>query len=281
MRDYFCGWYFKCQNDTGTLAFIPAFHVKDHERTCSLQVITQDENWNLDFDCADLRIGKRGLQVRLGDSVFTESGMAVDVRTEGLEVYGKVRFGPLRPLKYDIMGPFCFVPFMECRHSVYSMEHSVEGRICVNGREYGFEQRRGYIEGDRGHSFPKSYVWSQCHFSEGSLMLSVADIPLGCVNFTGVIAVVVYRGKEYRLATYLGAKAVISGPGEVCIRQSGAVLRARLLERAKRPLLAPEGGAMTRIIHESPECRAVYSFWVDGRTLFSFESCRAAFEYEQ
>lgn len=281
MRDYFCGWYFKCQGETGTLAFIPAFHVKDNQRTCSLQVITQEENWNLNFDCETLRIGKRRLQVALGESVFSRRGIVAEVHTDALEVSGKVAFGKLRPLKYDIMGPFCCVPFMECRHSVYSMEHLVEGSICVNGREYKFHRGQGYLEGDRGYSFPRSYVWSQCHFREGSLMLSVAEIPLGPVCFTGVIAVVMLRGKEYRLATYLGARADMSHPGEVCIRQGRTVLRARLLERTKRPLFAPAGGAMTRIIHESPACRARYSFCVNGETLISFVSEQAAFEYEK
>lgn len=39
-------------------------------------------------------------------------------------------------------------------------------------------------------------------------MLSVADIPVMGLRFTGIIGVVLWRGKEYRLATYLGAKVV-------------------------------------------------------------------------
>lgn len=48
----------------------------------------------------------------------------------------------------------------------------------VNGREYSFRSAWGYWEGDRGRSFPREYVWTQCCFRGGSLMLSVADIPL-------------------------------------------------------------------------------------------------------
>ncbi|MGN0278947.1 MAG: hypothetical protein ACI4C4_06305 [Lachnospiraceae bacterium] len=39
-------------------------------------------------------------------------------------------------------------------------------------------------------------------------MLSVADIPMAGIHFTGVIGVILWYGKEYRLATYLGAKVV-------------------------------------------------------------------------
>lgn len=64
------------------------------------------------------------------------------------------------------------------------------------------------MEGDRGYSFPRNYVWTQCSFPDGALMLSIADIPIGGFHFTGVISIVLLHGKEYRLATYLGSKAV-------------------------------------------------------------------------
>lgn len=74
--------------------------------------------------------------------------------------------------------PFKYVPFMECRHSVWSMRHSVSGTVYINGQEYSFQNAWGYWEGDRGHSFPKEYLWTQCCFDGGSLMLSVAEIPI-------------------------------------------------------------------------------------------------------
>ena len=39
-------------------------------------------------------------------------------------------------------------------------------------------------------------------------MLSVADIPVAGFHFTGIIGVIVWKGRQYRLATYLGAKAI-------------------------------------------------------------------------
>lgn len=102
------------------------------------------------------------------------------------------------------MRPFALVPFMECRHSVWSMYHSVSGNINLNGQKYLFKNDLGYWEGDCGHSFPKRYVWTQCFLPNGSLMLSVADIPLAGIQFTGIIGVVLWKGQEYRLATYLG-----------------------------------------------------------------------------
>ncbi len=195
-------------------------------------------------------------------------------------VTGSVRFGVFTPIKYDIMGPFHFVPFMQCRHSVYSMRHRVDGEIRVNGVSYVFRNAVGYLEGDRGPSFPKEYAWTQCSFPDGALMLSVADIPLGRFHFTGVIGVVVLHGKEYRLATYLGAKAVTIKNGEIIVRQGNLCLRVKQLGLPGHPLQAPVGGAMTRTIHEHPSCKAYYRFTDGDVTLLEFEAPNAAFEYE-
>lgn len=39
-------------------------------------------------------------------------------------------------------------------------------------------------------------------------MLSVADIPMAGIHFTGIIGAILWMGKEYRIATYLGARVV-------------------------------------------------------------------------
>lgn len=60
----------------------------------------------------------------------------MEVHTSELEVKGRIGFGALTQLKYDIMGPFKFIPFMECRHSVWSMRHPVNGEVNINGKIY-------------------------------------------------------------------------------------------------------------------------------------------------
>lgn len=178
------------------------------------------------------------------------------------------------------MGPFSFVPFLECRHSIWSMKHTVRGNVYINGTEYSFDGAEGYWEGDRGRSFPKEYIWTHCVFPEGALMLSVADIPMAGFHFQGVIGIVLLDGREYRLATYLGAKTLRIRNGLVRVVQGSLELEAKLLERDGKPLKAPAWGNMARIIHESVACRAKYRFRKKGRTLLAFETDRASFEYE-
>lgn len=278
MRNYFYGWYLKCQSDTQTLAVIPAVHSTGDKRTCSIQVITDHDSWTVTFPADSFRRTRKNLFI--GVNRFGEKGMYLAIRTPQSTIKGKLDFGPLFPLKYDIMGPFAFVPFMECRHSVWSMKHSVTGNVWINGQNYSFRNARGYWEGDRGRSFPKEYLWTQCSFRGGALMLSVADIPVAGIHFTGTIGVVLWRGKEYRITTYLGARVVRIQNKTVRIRQGCLELEARLLDASGRPLKAPAKGDMIRTIHESASCRAFYRFRKKGRTLFAFETDRASFEFE-
>ena len=279
MRNFFCGWYFKCQNHRQTVAFIPAYHIRDNVRSCSLQVITHRGAWNVEYPFEEFRVDKNA--VKIGGNLFSGQGCRLALCGEGLNVRGELRFGDFLPIAYDIMGPFRYVPFLECRHSVYSMKHRVEGCLSVNGEKFVFENALGYLEGDRGRSFPKAYLWTQCCFAEGSLMLSVADIPFCGIHFTGIIGVILYRGKEYRLATYLGAKAVKIKDSEVIVRQGRLCLTVKRLGSPGHPLQAPVGGAMTRTIHEHPSCKVLYYRFTDGDViLLELEAPNAAFEYE-
>ncbi len=278
MYNGFWGWYFKCQSDSHTLAVIPAVHSEKNKKSCSIQLITNSYSQNICFPYAAYRKGKDCVEI--ADNRFGKHGIWLNLHTLELTATGSVSFENITPIKYDIMGPFAFVPFMECRHSVMSMMHDVTGEININGKPYVFRKASGYWEGDRGRSFPKEYIWTQCNFEKGSIMLSVADIPIGRRRFTGVIGVVLLNGKEYRIATYLGAKTLRIYNGEVIVRQGDMYLRVKCLENTAHPLCAPQTGAMNRTIHENPSCRVYYKFEQNDTTHFEFEATNAAFEYE-
>ena len=110
--------------------------------------------------------------------------------------------------------------------------------------------------------------------------MSVADVPIAGVHFRGIIAVVLWKGREYRLATYLGAKVRQARKGILRIVQGNLELEARLREAVRHPLNAPANGDMTRTIHESAACHAFYCFRKGEHVLFSVETDKASFEYE-
>lgn len=111
-------------------------------------------------------------------------------------------------------------------------------------------------------------------------MLSVADIPMAGIHFTGIIGAILWLGKEYRIATYLGARVVRIQNKMVRIIQGNLELDVRLLEASERPLKAPAKGDMVRTIHESASCRAFYRLRKEGCILFAFETDKASFEFE-
>lgn len=278
MRNYFCGWYFRCQSEIQTLAIIPSFHKTKEDSFCTIQFITDKEAFNLQFPYSDYH--KDANQITIADNRFARDGITLDIKTVALCANGSIRFSDFTPLRYDIMGPFKYVPFMQCRHSVFSMRHSADGEIILNGTPFVFRNAIGYIEGDRGHSFPSKYVWTQCSFSEGSLMLSIADIPFGAFRFTGVIGVVLLNGKEYRIATYLGAKVVKITPEEIIVQQGAYTFTVMPQEFSGHPLRAPVSGAMKRTIHEHPSCKVYYRLEKNGIPLLALDASNAAFESE-
>ena len=131
------------------------------------------------------------------------------------ELSGTLHFSDLHPLPKrwyapGIMGPFAFLPFMECYHGIVSMSHRVTGRLQADGREVLFEQGRGYTEKDWGRSFPQAWVWLQSnHLSgdaTGSLSASVAHIPYLGLAFTGFIVAFLWQQHLYTFTTYNGGK---------------------------------------------------------------------------
>lgn len=277
-KDYFKGWYFKCSNKNKTIAFIPVFHQSNYEKTASLQMITDNAVFNIPFH--SLQYQENPLTIKIGENVFSEKEIQLNMKYDKLSANGVLHLYDISPIRYDIMGPFKFIPFMQCKHSVYSMQHQIDGQITLNGQQYIFKNGIGYMEGDCGSSFPKKYIWTQCHFNNDSLMLSVADIPLSGFHFTGIIGVILLNGKEYRIATYLGAKVKHIGKNSVTVKQGDYQLTAKLLLKNSQPLAAPSHGLMNRTIHESASCKAYYQFLYKDKALLEFNSDRASFEFE-
>ena len=127
-RPFFEGWYFKHQQGEHTVAFIPAHHRDGRGvHTASLQIVTEDRAEYTEVPIREFQVERRPFRVRCGDSVFSPGGCRIDAPFGGQRLTGTLRYGPWAALNGDIMGPFRFVPSLQCRHSVLSMAHSVEG----------------------------------------------------------------------------------------------------------------------------------------------------------
>ena len=280
MNKFFEGWYFKIEGETQTIAFIVAANTKASGKiAASLQIITKENAYVIPYPSYQLSYTKNPLEITLGKNKFSLSGIHIDVKSKDINMNGYLKFSEVTPPRYNIMGPFSAIPFMECRHSVFSLWHTVSGEITLNGEKIKMDGT-GYIEGDRGESFPREYLWTHCNYEENSIMLSVAEIPMLGRSFTGIIGFVYLKGKEYRIATYLGAKVVKMGNNFVEIKQGRFKLTAKLMKENSHKLNAPVGGCMSRLIKESVACEAEYSFSVSDKQILDFTTSNASFEYE-
>ena len=286
-KPYFEGWYFKCRTKGGkTIALIAAIHkAGSGQGSASLQVISEAGTWWLEYPEAEFHVTKQLLQISLGLNTFSEEGISLQVERNGLSLHGELRHGPLTPLQSDIMGPFRFISELECTHGVVSMGHRLDGTLTLNGETLDFSGGSGYIETDRGRSFPDKYLWTQCNWRKPEttgLMLAVATIPvLKHVRFTGVICSIQYNKREYRLATYKGARIKAWSEHEAEIVQGKYRLTVEVLEKQGKPLRAPVEGAMGRIIHESLCAKVRYRFWEKWYLLFDRTDDGASFEYAE
>lgn len=237
VKNKFEGLYFKHQKDGKTVAFIPG----TSENGAFIQVITDTFSKNYTFSS-----GVMQPEVRIGNCEFSRHGAHIDLP----DIKGDLSYSEITPIRSDIMGPFRFFP-MECRHTILSMRHKIHGCVTIQGELYDFENGIGYIEGDSGRSFPQKYLWLQANdFAGGSFVLSVAEIPFCRFHFEGCICVVIIGRKEYRLATYFGAKVIFLKNTVIVIQQKLRLTVKILSCRHSFSLAAPQDGKMQGIIKE-------------------------------
>ncbi len=151
-----------------------------------------------------------------------------------------------------------------------------------NGQEIDFTGGKGYIESDRGVSFPSSYLWIHANdFScPCSIMAAVARIPFCGFHFQGCICVVHYQGKEFRLATYLGVKIICCTSSRLVLKQGSKRLEIDLHGQEGYQLAAPSRTGMNRDITEAAAVPARFRFYQKETLLFDLFSQQTSFEYE-
>lgn len=260
-KAYFEGYYYKHQKGEHTLCFIPG----RNRGQAFIQVIADGEVYHIPY---------------IGENEFSSTGVRVDIDHPGCHLTGEIRYSGLTPLRSDIMGPFARLP-MQCRHGVLSMRHRLAGGVQLNGRYLDFTDGVGYIEKDSGRSFPRKYLWVQCNDfpDDDAVMAAVADIPFLGGHFTGCVSAVWHAGREYRFATYRGVRIEEENARRLRLRQGKYRLIIDMCPSTGQELLAPQAGAMTRLIRESPCAPARFRLY-DGETLLlDRESPRASMEY--
>jgi len=210
-KRYFEGWYYKVVSkaEDRAFAFIPGIAMNENgEKQAFIQVLdgkklTAEYH---KFEAKEFHPEPGKFEIEISGSRFSIDKILLNLPgIQGeLNFLNLVRW-PAEWYSPGIMGPYSFVPFMECYHGILSMDHSIEGQLIINNEKIDFTGGKGYMEKDWGKSFPSAYIWLQTnHFSQSgvSLKASVAKIPWLGSSFTGFIAGLLVNGRLFQFTTY-------------------------------------------------------------------------------
>jgi len=264
--NYFEGWYFKqVSADTSQIySFIPGVSLSGDNSHSFIQVINgvTGQTQYVEYPIDAFHASSDKLEIKVGNSHFNEKGFLLNIEKD-IRIKGEVNFGPLN--KYPrtlwspgIMGWYSYVPFMETKHGVVSMSHTLMGTFNIDNQDINFNDGKGYIEKDWGRSFPEAWIWLQCNNftnDKTSFMLSIAKIPWLGQHFIGFLSFLYIDGKLYRFATYNGSKLSKVEKKEngtsILITNNSYKLEVEAQQKGTGTLKAPQHGAMDRHIKES------------------------------
>eukprot|EP00035_Acanthoeca_spectabilis_P030528 m.9755 g.9755 ORF g.9755 m.9755 type:complete len:431 (-) comp4219_c0_seq1:1518-2810(-) len=326
---FFEGWYYKCVTASRrTFVLIPGgIYSKTKENTFAFIIFvnpaaesTADRVKLFKYPIDALTYTKGlGAQwsVRIGESTFGPDSVSVKlvepdngtVHLEGDLALAQSQSWPASVLMPDVMGWFAWVPGMECRHGVVSLDAVVTGELFVREKPAGFSTGGGkaYVEKDWGTAFPRTWVWMQsnhfvCDASGGvpcsenaTLLLSIASIPfpsntLEAFRFRGFLGALRLGDTIYRFATYQAAvieRCDISTRGAVTVTIRSAQHRLQVwalgdFERAALLHGPTPGGAFEPFVREmlGAEVKVKLIRRSDGLVLFEGVGKEAGLEIE-
>ncbi len=210
-KKYFEGWYYKVisADESKAFAFIPGIAMDESGNKQAFVQVLDGKKLTaayVKFEADEFRPQAGIFKVAIGNNSFSKKEIKLNLP----KVKGKLQFENQVPWSSSwyspgIMGPFSFVPFMQCYHGILSMNHNIQGSLAIAGEEVDFSGGKGYMEKDWGRSFPSAYIWMQSnHFSNDGISIksSVAKIPWLGSTFVGFIAGVWLYDRLIEFTTY-------------------------------------------------------------------------------
>lgn len=277
-KRFFEGWYYKVisENQKHAFAIIPGISMdKNGQKQAFIQVL---DGKNLKatyhkFDVKEFQPTQKKHELKIQNNFFSENKLILDLP----HIKGELLFENLTPWSNSffspgIMGPFSFIPFMDCYHAILSMNHNIKGKLSLNGENLFFDKGKGYMEKDWGHSFPEGYIWMQSnHFSQKgtSVKASIAKIPLLKSSFIGHIAGILFNGQLIEFTTYNRTKLttckVSQKNVQVEMENPMYVLKINAQRERTTSLAAPILGLMSGRIEESLNAK-IHIILLDKKT---------------
>jgi len=215
-ENYFEGWYFKITDYKmeNTYAIIAGVSIGAWDTHAFIQVLDSDNKVNyFHYDIDEFQYNDKKFEIMIGENYFSKSRIRLNIDGKNLSLLGDLYFSnimefPRTIFRPGVMGPFLYVPCMECHHDIISIQHNITGHLKVSGRTIDFTNGIGYIEKDWGKSMPKSWVWFQSnHFQpdDVSLSVNIANVPFLTGKFMGFIIMLRWHDRIFMFTTYNGS----------------------------------------------------------------------------
>lgn len=289
---YFEGWYFKNINEKEGISFIPGINITGKDKKAFVQIITNNTSYFVNYNINEFKFSYEPFKIIIGNNYFSKKEIHIDINddAQNLNIYGNIKYSNSKNisaslLNPNIMGPFSYVPFMECNHAILSMQNDANGEININNKRMKFNNNIGYIEKDWGCSFPKSYIWCQANNfqkSNASFMASVADIPFKLFTFKGIICVLLLGDKEYKFTTYNNTKLieydVKDNSLNVTLKKNKYSINMKSKYNNEFKLSAPVKGEMAKDILESISSSITVTLKKENKIIFSDMSTNCGLE---
>jgi hypothetical protein len=266
-NSYFEGWYFKhvSKDLNHVFSFIPGISLSDDDPHSFIQVINgiTGKTSYITYPVNKFTWEKNRLYLKIGDSVFTDKFIDLNLENEEIKVSGRLEYSnivryPKTLLSPGIMGWYSYIPFMECKHGIVSVNHKVSGVLNINNDTIDMNEGRGYIEKDWGSSFPEAWIWIQSNNfgnTDTAFTFSVARIPWLGKAFPGFISFLYFDNRFFLFSTYNNsALQDLNYDGKTLnftLRNKYSALKVIVVKNKSGELLAPVSGKMTRRIKES------------------------------
>lgn len=280
---YFEGWYIKTVGKEDSLALIIGISKTEKGSVAFIQTNSTFQPSTYEtFQEAEVKVKQDPFLIQLGRNAFCKERLILHL---ACGLHCDLKFHDVQDIKRSaymptIMGPFAYYRRMECIHAIISLRHLVEGEVWCKDHKINFDQAIGYMEKDRGSSFPSSYVWYQSNHAKkipADFFLSIAKIPIGPLSFTGCIAILKIKDQQYRFASYLGCH-VSQHQQTYLLKQYPYKLLIRITSAHGQALKAPQMGKMDTVIYESLDAQAIVHLYHHKKRICSLHFDKGGYE---
>lgn len=298
-KEYFEGWYFKIvdKEEKTAYAIIPGISIsKDPSKSHAFIMFSDARNHQMEYfkySITDFGFKRDKFEISIGKNFFSLYKVNLGLEDDQNKIEAELEFKnifpwPVKLFSPGVMGWYAFIPFMECYHGVLSFDHSIKGKININGEIKDFTGGKGFIEKDWGTSMPSSWIWMQTnHFEEEGVSLfgSIAKIPWLKNYFTGYIIGFLYKDSFYKFTTYNGAKIkklnVNKDFIELYIENKNYIIEINAKREKGVDIPAPLLGDMTAKVNETLSSKIKLKFYKKNKNklIFSGTGRNAGLEF--